>query len=518
MMRTVTLGLLLSAVLLAATACGSTEQPSIMGLDDKAFAACIVNDVAAVRRYRTGLQASLLYAQSDHALFSAEKLSAPRMLSVEQKDRIRHTWRSILDYVLALDSIGKYHRHSAVEVRLERRQDSLAVFRGAYVASYAFALDFIELAENDPALDVILNEAVDELGLPKGSYSAFKTRFLNVLRATEFGALAAVTNTLGASDRIAPLQEGIDADTKRIWQAGAGQGAMMTFQNGISIIEQIGFAAYFPVQKGVAEWMGDTKVLRHGRSLITAKQIRQLAPRLMPGDILIERRSWYLSNIGLPGYWPHAALYVGTPDERTAYFNEARTRQWVRDNGSDDGQLETLLQMRYPAAYKACGKRGDDGHRPRVIEAVSEGVVFTTLEHSAACDTLVVFRPRMTRSQKALALTRAFAYHGRPYDFNFDFVTDQALVCTELIYKAYEPGDSYTGLNMPVRNLMGRRVTPANDIVRWFDETYGTDKQRMNFVLFIDSNELKGKAAESDLATLRASWRRPRWHMLTPSN
>ena len=516
-MRTITRGLL-CVVLLTSASCNLPWQASVHRLDDKTFAQRIANDVVAVQRYRNGLRAALRYAQSERALFPAEKLSDPSMLTVEQKDKVRQAWRGILDYVLALDSIGKYHRNFIMEDSLERKRDSVAIFRGSYIASYAFALDFIEAAEKDPALDVILNEPIGELGLAKGSYSTFKTRFLNVLRATEFGAMSAVANTLGTSDRTALLQAGIDTDAKRIWRAGLGSGAAMTFDNGINIIERVGFAAYFPVQKGISEWMGDTKVLRHDKCLITAEQIRAFAPRLMPGDILIERRTWYLSNVGLPGFWPHAALYVGTPAERMTYFNDARTRQWVRDAGSDDGLLETLLKKRCPKAYKACADRADDGHMPRILEAVSEGVVFATLEHSAACDTLVVFRPRMSRSNKARAILRAFAYYGRPYDFNFDFLTDQALVCTELIYKAYEPGQGYTGLDMPVRTLMGRRVTPANDIVRWFDETFGTDKQRMNFVLFMDGKEFKGKAVESDLATLRASWRRPRWHMLTQDN
>ena len=64
-----------------------------------------------------------------------------------------------------------------------------------------------------------------------------------------------------------------------------------------------------------------------------------------------------------------------------------------------------------------------------MIEAIGEGVSFTSLEHSAACDSLAVLRPRLPRAERAQALCRAFHYAGRPYDYNFDFATDSELVC-----------------------------------------------------------------------------------------
>lgn len=59
---------------------------------------------------------------------------------------------------------------------------------------------------------------------------------------------------------------------------------------------------------------------------------------------------------------------------------------------------------------------------------MSEGVVFTSLEHSAPADALAVLRPRLPARGKAAALVRAFGYAGRPYDYDFDFQTDAALV------------------------------------------------------------------------------------------
>ena len=53
---------------------------------------------------------------------------------------------------------------------------------------------------------------------------------------------------------------------------------------------------------------------------------------------------------------------------------------------------------------------------------------------------MAALRPRLPAVEKAAAILRAFGHARRPYDFNFDFRTDATLVCSELIYKVYEPG------------------------------------------------------------------------------
>jgi hypothetical protein len=150
-----------------------------------------------------------------------------------------------------------------------------------------------------------------------------------------------------------------------------------------------------------------------------------------------------------------------------------------------------------------------------VLEAVSEGVSFTTLEHSAAADSLVALRPRLNIREKAEALLRAFHYSGRPYDFNFDFRTDSSLVCSELVYKVYEPAPGMKGIRFPLVQVMGRPVSTPNDMARQFSEQFDTPGQQTDFVLFLDGSEKTNSAAEADVIEFRRSWQRPKWHVLT---
>jgi hypothetical protein len=337
--------------------------------------------------------------------------------------------------------------------------------------------------------------------------------------AAEFAGLEGARKVLGmrrADDAADEIEAAASRDAAAILEAGKGHGHVMTVANGVNVARKALHAAWFPAQAGVAEWMGDVKVYRPQRSLISAAQIAALGQHLEPGDILLVRREWYLSNIGLPGFWPHAAIYIGTADERARYFAEPDVRAWVRTQGEPSGDFDRLLASRYPKAHKDGAAPQEHGHLPRVLEAISEGVSFTTLEHAADADSLAVLRPRRGKVEKALALLRAYGYAGRPYDFDFDFRTDTALVCTELVFKSYEPAPGMRGLELPLLDIMGRRATPANEIARQFDAQYGTPAQQTELVLFLDGQEHRRSAEEASLATFRQSWQRPKWHVVAP--
>ena len=152
------------------------------------------------------------------------------------------------------------------------------------------------------------------------------------------------------------------------------------------------------MQKRVAEWMGQTKVWRPRSYLITPGQVTAAGRRIQPGDILLERREWYLTNVGIPGFWTHAALYIGSKRQRDALSKEPQTAAWLRGKGA--ATLDGLIAQNHPRAFAALQHPYKDGYLPRVIEALAPGVCLTSWEYSATCDSLAVLRPQLLEVEK----------------------------------------------------------------------------------------------------------------------
>ncbi|MCG7911546.1 MAG: hypothetical protein JAY82_17420 [Candidatus Thiodiazotropha taylori] len=469
------------------------------------------NNLQVVLTQRKGLSDIVDYLGSNRELFNDQTTADNQLPDRIQRQQIRSTWVSLLDRLLVLDSISQSYEDYKQQDEITRNR-AFRIAYAAFLARYRYVLDFLQITESNPQAHILLNERVADLGLESGTYSKIKFHYLNIAIATEFARLSLSYRLIGEQSGF-PLNQGIKEDQAKLWEYGKGKGIQQTVKNGVQIIKDSSFKAFFPVQKGVSEWMGDVRVHRPHQSLITQQQIRTLLPRLEPGDVLLERREWYLSNIGLPGFWPHAALHIGTPEQRKHYFDDEQVREWLMQQGIDNGELDSLLIQRYPKAYTKSLSPDQENHSMRIIEAISEGVVFTSLEHSAAADSLAILRPKLTKLAKAKAILQAFHYIGRAYDFNFDFLTDSELVCTELVYKAYEAGQEKAGLNLPVVEIMGRLATPANQIVKQFDEQFGSAEQQFELVLFLDGHEKSRTATESDVAGFRQSWKRPKWHI-----
>lgn len=472
----------------------------------------IAQDLKSVELYRAGLSGTVAYAKQRSDLFRAESL-VKRVWREEEKAVVRTLWRRHLDCQIALESIEQRYRGFWRIGAAPMRERAFTVLHAAHLTRYRHALDILEPLTVDAEIAKFLNEPDAAFGVSANAFDRFKFVFLNVAEGGQFAALAVFAQSLSYKPP-AKMVEAMTQDRDRLLQMGRGKGVAMTAANALSVVKNLGAKAVFPAQAGISEWMGDTRLTSLHGAMISKAQIADIQSRLKPGDVMLQRREWFVSNVGLPGFWSHAALYIGTPAERRTFFDDADVRAWVVSLGEPSGEFELLAATKFPKAARAASAVAADGHAARVLEAISEGVSFTSIEHSAAADSLVALRPKLAKVERAQALLRAFSYAGRPYDFDFDFQTDTALVCTELIYKSYEPATGFKGIRLTPTEMVGRLAIPANDIARAFDAEAGMPDEQWDMVLFYDGIARGKSARESTVAEFRKSWQRPKWHIL----
>jgi len=325
-------------------------------------------------------------------------------------------------------------------------------------------------------------------GTGVGSMYLIVRRVLGVARPGSISKPAAVTGVLMSHLATAVVAYFVGQAGAAGGPAGLATSASMR-QAGTDAARQLGQSIY-AAQSGVATYLGDTRIVSRP-PFITAGQIEAIQPRLEPGDILLERANWYLSNPGLPGFWKHAALYVG------------RLEDLKRLGIADDPNVQQHLADYLLAA--------PDGREKTVIEAVSEGVLLNSLTKSLCADYAAVLRPRVSGRQAATAITRAFANLGKPYDFNFDFEDTTKLVCTQVVYLSYRDA-----LSFELQRILGRTTMPANEIARKYANEAGRADRQLDFVLFLDAVPAKGMAIESTEAEFRKSVLRPKELVETP--
>lgn len=436
-------------------------------------------------------------------------------LSNDERQMLREAWGQLLFHHLTLnkviDQINKRIEESGQKTFIN--EDYFTIQFAAFLAQYTSAVEFIRSMKNIPTTDKVLNETFDELGLEKRTFAKFKFEYLNIAKYAQFSGYR--IQSLTDKNELSILAAGIKVDQSYLSKFNRYKGAYYTIRNAVKITTHLTYKLYFPFQKNISEWMGDERVARGNVFLINQEQIKKVHKMIKAGDVFIERREWYLSNIGLPGFWPHAALYLGRPEERTYLEEDSQVIEWVQSMGIESGSFEDLLKTKYPKVYAESLGSDETNHEYRVIEAMSEGVVFTSLEHSANADSLAVIRPKLSNVDIAKGILTSLKYKGRPYDFDFDFRTDSAVVCSELVYYAYQPTKDKNGIVFPVTETLGRPVVTPNNIIKEMAEAYGTDKQQFDFVLFLDGNDKKREATFSTMEALKTSWNRPKWFIFT---
>lgn len=487
-------------------------------LNESDFTERALADAEAMKRLAAAANRLNASIRAERALFDRPG-DAP--LSADERARALALFADVLDHCHAFDGLVRFHLGAWKARPLPTNPQWVRHFDLGYLAyleKLALALALVEQGINRPQFEKLYDEGSQAWGIPAGAWARLKWNVVHVEDVAKVVGAHSLRRVM--SDAEATLRS---SDPGRVWafvhariderfsavEAILATRAVTLFGgNSVDIGVDVAHAAWFPVQAETAEWMGDTKIKRRDSMLITEAQVTQAITQSEPGDVIVERRNWYLSNIGLPGFWPHAALWVGSRDELTA---------WARDPAIEaayGGSFVDHLARQFPTAWKAFLTPEHDGHPRRLIEAVSEGVVFHAAQESIRADYVAALRPLRTKLEKARAIERAFFYFGRPYDFDFDFYTDESLVCSELVMKSWEPrADLPGGVRLGLEKVVGRMTLGPNSIVRAFDQQAGTPEAQLAFAWFLDASEREGRAFFSDEAALRASWRRPKWDL-----
>jgi hypothetical protein len=154
---------------------------------------------------------------------------------------------------------------------------------------------------------------------------------------------------------------------------------------------------------------------------------------LRAGDILLEKTPFRLTDKLIPGYWGHAAVWIGTEAE-------------LKELGIWDNPLV--------ARYQDAIRKGR-----LVVEALRSGVEMNSLEHFLNIDSIGILRkPDQSREARANTVIQVLRQVGKPYDFNFDVESKGRVYCSKLVYLCY------SGIDWPTKKSLGRTTFTPDDV------------------------------------------------------
>lgn len=329
----------------------------------------------------------------------------------------------------------------------------------AFLTAFAAALVLIDAARflretvhDRPVLRQKLNEPAPQFCIPGGAYDLVQRSLLGARHAWHlyhairyFEEQEPQLRALADDDEMARVIAIIDRLRRRL-DVSVAQFAQARLRTRAGqavrglLLDTLGRAMY-GLQKLGGTMISDRYVRRGHQPQLPAAVADELRTLLAPGDVLVVRKEFALTNYFLPGFWPHAALYLG--DAAALERLGVREQEYVR-----------------PRWAKLLDEAGDEPRR--VLESMKDGVQIRSLRSPFASDSLVLLRPRLSPGEVAQGLVRVMAHEGKMYDFDFDFRRSDRLVCTEVVYRAF---DGIGAMQLPLVRRAGRLTLSGSDLI-----------------------------------------------------
>jgi hypothetical protein len=337
----------------------------------------------------------------------------------------------------------------------EKRSDYDPLFLAGYAGALVLldAARFIRERFHDSSLiRHKLNEPEPSFGISGGLYDSIQESWTNPSHMWHMFAAARCfeknKNRLHSlrydreSDRLIGIIEQLACRLHLSWTDYAKLRFRFRLRQFGSLLKRdLFYAAMFQMQKGIGILAAD-RYLKRGHQPGLPNSIRDaLHGILAPGDILLVRKEFALTNYFLPGYWPHSALFLGSSETLSSWG--------LSNHPSIATRWQHFSNLDLP-------------ERGRVIEAMKDGVHLRSLDSPYRSDSILVLRPQLKPESIRQVVARAFLHEGKEYDFSFDFTVANRLVCTEVIYRAY---DGVEGTSFPLSKRAGRLTLAALELV-----------------------------------------------------
>jgi len=355
----------------------------------------------------------------------------------DEDERLRDTY---LRYLAARATLWQMIH----DLKPHLKSKDLRIFGIAFCAAAMLVRSagyLIELAREHPVILTKLDEAEPRYQLPRKTltriyrslsaptaqwryrqarkfYELFRTQIHQELEASDLGQLILWL------EEEEPL---FDARKRSLGRSLLEYGLYSLERSASSGYTKVMFHLFRLSGSAIAELKQPFVKARGSGKRVSAEILEEISELLKPGDILITRHDDAMSNLFLPGFWPHAALYIGRSEEREF--------------------------LGFPAARD---------NNVTVLEAKKDGVRFRELRETLSVDAFLVLRPKVSPEELRAALTRALSHEGKLYDFIFDFRKAERLACTEVVYRSFHGIGSW---RLELLKKSGRLALPAENLI-----------------------------------------------------
>lgn len=313
------------------------------------------------------------------------------------------------------------------------RIESIVISMAAALTLYDNAQFMQDHFHDKSEIRAKLNEAYPEYGVDENFYKdslmrantlTYRSTMLDAIRFFEDNRKTIALYIAQGDPSIRYLYNYIDHSPMRATLGG--DNAFKEIADQVSVLvsrtTELPFTTVEKLKFTFSKVLGNTMGLvrwRSGKLREDKEFLADFSAQLQPGDVLLEKTPFALTDKTIPGHFGHAALYIGTYEQ-------------LRDLGA----LNEPFIKRHLDEIKE-GKV--------ILEALREGVVLNSVEHFMNIDDVATLRPsRLSPDEIRSSLDLALSNYGKKYDFDFNVNTTETIVCSELVYVAYPQIDFVT--------------------------------------------------------------------------